>query len=74
MNPCEKTKGKYNESVSNEFTIMRKSNSFYQIMRVRRENNETNSPYSCLFNYFLIHFFDIMNSLKSGKTHCILIQ
>ena len=22
----------------------------------------------CLFNYLLIHYFDITNSLKSGKT------
>ena len=28
---------------------------------------ETNSPYSFLFNYFLIHYFDLINSLKSDK-------
>ena len=26
------------------------------------------------FNYFLIHYFDIMYSLKADKTHYILIQ
>ena len=36
MNPCMKTKGKCNESVNNEFKIMRKSNSLHlhEIMRV----------------------------------------
>ena len=72
MNPCVKTEGKCNESVNNEFKIMRKSNSLHQIIRVSK--NETNSPYSCLFNYFLIHYFDKMNSLKSDKIHYILIQ
>ena len=72
MNPCVKTEGKCNESVNNEFKIMRKSNSLHQIIRVSK--NETNSPYSCLLNYFLIHYFDKMNSLKSDKIHYILIQ
>ena len=27
------------------------------------------TPYLCLFNYFLIHYFDIMNSLKSDSVH-----
>ena len=53
MNLCVKAEGKCNESVNNEFKIMRKSNSLHQIIRVSK--NETNSPYSCLFNYFLIH-------------------
>ena len=66
MNPCVKTKGKCNESVNNEFKIVRKRNSLHQIMRVSKY--ETNSPHSCLFIYFLIHCFDIMNSLKSDKT------
>ena len=35
MNPCVKTEGKCNESVNNEFKIMKKSNSLHQIMRVR---------------------------------------
>ena len=36
MNPCEKTEGKCNESVNNEFKIMRKSNSLHKIMRVSK--------------------------------------
>ena len=71
MYPRVKTEVKCNKSVNNEFKIMKKSNSLNQIRRVNNEraNNETNSPYSCLF----IHYFDIMNSLKSDKTHYILI-
>ena len=37
MNPCVKTEGKCNESVNNEFKIMRKSNSYNgseQIMKL----------------------------------------
>ena len=34
MSPCVKTEGKRNESINNEFRIMRKSNSLHQIMRV----------------------------------------
>ena len=29
MNPCVKTEGKYNESVNNEFKIMRKRDSLH---------------------------------------------
>ena len=36
MNPCVKTEGKCNESVSNEIKIMRESNSLPQIMRVSK--------------------------------------
>ena len=36
MNPCAKTEGKCNESIDNEFKIMRKSNSLHQIMRVSK--------------------------------------
>ena len=36
MNPCVKTEEKRNESVNNEFKIMRKSNSLHQIMRVSK--------------------------------------
>ena len=36
MNPCVKTEEKYNESVKNEFKIMRKSNSVHQKMRVSK--------------------------------------
>ena len=28
-----------------------------------------NTSYSCLFNYFLIHYFDTMNSPKSDQLH-----
>ena len=34
MNPCVKTVGKSNESVNNEFKIMRENNLLHQIMRV----------------------------------------
>ena len=59
---------KCNESVNNEFKIMRKRNSLHQKLRA---NNETNSPYSFLFNYFLIHYFDMINLLKLDKIHYI---
>ena len=36
MNPCEKTEEKCNESVNNEFKIMRKSDLLIQIMRVSK--------------------------------------
>ena len=36
MNPCVETEGKYNESVSNEFKIMRKRDSLHQIMGVSK--------------------------------------
>ena len=36
MNPCMKTEGKCNKSVSNEFKVMRKNNPLYQIMRVSK--------------------------------------
>ena len=54
-NPCVKTEGKCNESVNNEFKIMRKRDLSHQIMIVSK--NETNSPYSCLFNYFFNSLF-----------------
>ena len=61
-----KTEGKRNESVNNEFKIMRKSNSLHQIMKL------THRIHVCLI-ILLIHYFDIMNSLKSDKTYYILI-
>ena len=80
MDPCVKTERKCDESVNNEFKIM-KNNLLLEIMRERererereRANNETNLLYSCLCNYFLIRYFNIMNSLKSNKVHYILIQ
>ena len=36
MNPCAKTEGKCNESVNNEFEIMRKRDSLHQIMRASK--------------------------------------
>ena len=36
MNSCVKTEGKCNESVNNEFKILRKNNSLHQIMRVSK--------------------------------------
>ena len=36
MNPCVKTEGKCNESVNNEFKIMRESDSLHQIMKVSK--------------------------------------
>ena len=36
MNAFRKTEGKCNESVNNEFKIMRKSNSLHQIMRMSK--------------------------------------
>ena len=40
MNPYVKTEGKYNESVSNEFKIMRKSNSLHQIITVSKSSHQ----------------------------------
>ena len=36
MNPCEKTERTCNESVNNEFKIMRKKDSLHQIMRMSK--------------------------------------
>ena len=36
MNPRVKTEGKFDESVNNEFKIMRKIYSLHQIMRVNK--------------------------------------
>ena len=36
MNPRVKTEGKCNESVNNEFKIMKRRDSSYQIMRVSK--------------------------------------
>ena len=37
MNPYVKTEGKCNESVNNEFKMMRKRDSLHQIMRVSKK-------------------------------------
>ena len=51
-----KTEGKCNESVNNELKIMRGGNSLYQMKL-------TDRIHVCLI-IFLIHYFNIMNSLK----------
>ena len=66
MNPCVKTEGKCNESVNNEFKIIKKRDPLHQIMRV-------SLVYVCLI-IFLIHYFDMIKLLKSDKIHYILIQ
>ena len=68
MNPCVKTERKCNESVNNEFKIMLKRDSLHKIMRVSNHRIRL-----CLI-IFLIHYFDIINLLKSDKIHYILIQ
>ena len=66
------TERKLNESASNEFKIMTKSNSLHQVMR-KQIMKQTQRIHVCSI-IFLIHYFDIMNSLKSDKIHYILIQ
>ena len=61
-----KTEGKCNESVNNEFKIIKKRDPLHQIMRV-------SLVYVCLI-IFLIHYFDMIKLLKSDKIHYILIQ
>ena len=64
-------KGEYNESVNNEFKIMRKSNT---------SNNESDKIMKLThririyFIIFLIYYCDIINSLKSDMTQYSLIQ
>ena len=71
MDPCVKTEGECNESVNNEFKIMRKSNI---------SNNESDQTMKLThrihiyFIIFLIHYCDIINSLKSDMTHYSLIH
>ena len=77
MNPCVKTEGKCNESVNNEFKIMRKRDSLHQIMTLTNESEQimkqTHHIHVCLI-ISLIHYFDVINLLKSDKIHYILIQ
>ena len=69
-----KTEGKCNESINNEFTIIRKNNLLHQIMNESEQIiKQAQHIHICLI-IFPIHYFDIMNSLKSDKTHYILIQ
>ena len=56
-----------NESVNYEFKIMKQRSSLHQIMTA---NNEADSR----LIIFLIHYFDVMNPLKSDKVYYILIQ
>ena len=68
MNPSVKTEGKCNESVNNEKNrFITSNNESEQIMK------QTHRIHVCLI-IFLIHYFDILNSLKSYKIHYILIQ
>ena len=68
MNPSVKTEGKCNESVHNEKNrFITSNNESEQIMK------QTHRIQVCLI-IFLIHYFDILNSLKSYQIHYILIQ
>ena len=68
MNPRVKKEGKCNESVNNEKNrFITSNNESEQIMK------QTHRIQVCLI-IFLIHYFDILNSLKSYKIHHILIQ
>ena len=58
MNPCVITEGKCNE----EKQFITSNNESEQIMKL------THRIHVCLI-IFLINCFDIMNSLKSDKTH-----
>ena len=73
MNPCVKTESKCNESVNNEFKIIRKSNSLQKNNESEQIMKLTHRIHLCLV-IFLIHYFDVINLLKSDKIHYILIQ
>ena len=73
MNPCVKTERKCNESVNNEFKIIRKSNSLQKNNESEQIMKLTHRIHLCLV-IFLIHYFDVINLLKSDKIHYILIQ
>ena len=72
MNPCLKMEGKCNESVNNEFKTMRERDSLH-IYESEQIMKQTHRIHVCLI-IFLIHYFDIINLLKSDKIHYILIQ
>ena len=67
-----RTEQEFNESVNNEF----KNNEEKQFITSNNESEQimklTQQLHVCLIK-FLIQNFDIMNSVKSGKTHYILI-
>ena len=48
MNPCLKTEGKCNESVDNEFKIMRKRDSFNESEQIMKEAYRI---HVCLINF-----------------------
>ena len=73
MNPCLKTEGKCNESVNNEFKTTRKRDSLHHNNESEQIMKQTHHIHVCLIS-FLIHYFDIINLLKSDKIHYILIQ
>ena len=53
MNPCVKTEEKCNESVNNEFKIIRKRDSLYQAMRVSEKiMKQTHRIHLCLIILF----------------------
>ena len=66
------TERKLNKSASNEFKIMRKSNLLHEVMR-KQIMKQTHRIHVCSI-IFLIHYFDIVNSLKPDKIHYILIR
>ena len=68
MNPRVKTEEKCNESVNNEEKQFITSNNESEEIR-----KVTHGFHVCLI-IFLIHYFDIINSLKSDITHYILIK
>ena len=60
MNPCVKVKGKYNESVNNEFRN-------YEEKRFITSNNESEQIMKQTHRIHVrIHYFDMINLLKSG--------
>ena len=55
MNPYVKTEGKCNESVNNEFKMMKKRDSLHQIMRVSKKWNKL--TVFMFVNYFFNSLF-----------------
>ena len=63
MNPCVKTEGKCNESVTNELKIIRENNSLHEITNESEQiMKQAHRIHVCLI-IFAIHNFDVMNSL-----------
>ena len=59
MNSCVKTEGKCNESVNNEFKIMRKRNLLNQIMRVSANDKNWQDDKNFFVAGFLFVFRDL---------------